>query len=116
MDRVTRLRQDPVASWEVVVIDKLDRFLIWILQEATPEVHLCINHVEGRHNTPARGKELIREFKRMKAALVYTWRTQSPKLNTFVTVTQQFSSNNYINHFHVFSPVIPLSKPLITTF
>ena len=45
MDRVTRLRQDPVASWEVVVIDKLDRFLIWILQEATPEVHLCINAV-----------------------------------------------------------------------
>lgn len=77
MDRVTRLRQDPIASWEVIIIDKLDRFLIWILQEATPKVHLCINHMEGRYNTPARGKEPIKEFKRMKGELVYIWRTQS---------------------------------------
>ena len=77
MDRVTHLRQDPIASWEVIIIDKLDCFLIWILQEAMPKVHLCINHVEGRYNTPARGKEPIKEFKRMKGELVYLWRRQS---------------------------------------
>lgn len=77
MDRVTHLRQDPIASWEVIIIDKLDCFLIWILQEAMPKVHLCINHVEGRYNTPARGKEPIKEFKWMKGELVYLWRTQS---------------------------------------
>ena len=70
------------------MIDKLDRFLIWILQEAAPTVHLCINHAESRYNTPARRKESIKEFKRMEGELAYIWRTQSPKLNTSVTVTQ----------------------------
>lgn len=57
-DKVTHLRQDLIASWEVIWIDKLDHFLIWVLQETPPEVHLCINHMQGRYHTPAQRKEL----------------------------------------------------------
>lgn len=38
------------------MIDKLDRFLIWVFQEAVPEVHLCITQLEDRYNTPAEGR------------------------------------------------------------
>lgn len=107
-DGVTHLRQDLIASWEVRIIDKLDRFLVWVLEEAVPEVYLSINHLELRYNTPARRKEPIKKFKKMEGQLVYVWRMQSPKLNTFVTATQACSYNNNINHFQTFSPVIPL--------
>lgn len=62
-DKVTHLRQELVASREVMMIDKLDCLLIPVLQEAAPEVQLCINHLEGRDNTPARRKEPIKELK-----------------------------------------------------
>lgn len=53
------------------MIDKLDCFLIGVLQEAVPEVHLWVNHVEGRYNTPAQRKEPIKEFKRIESLFTY---------------------------------------------
>ena len=70
-DKVTHLRQDLIASWEIIMIDKLDRFLIWVLQEAAPEVHLCINHLEGGYHTPAHRKEPIKEFKSTESLFKY---------------------------------------------
>lgn len=53
------------------MIDKLDRFLIRVLEEAVPEVHLCVNHVDVRYNTSAQRKEPIKEFKRTESLFTY---------------------------------------------
>lgn len=53
-EKGTHLRLDLIESWEVISIGKLECFLIRVLQEAVPEVHLCVDQMEGRYNTPAR--------------------------------------------------------------
>lgn len=50
----THLRQDLIASRKVIMIDKLDILLIWVLQEAAPKVHLCSHYLELGYDTPAR--------------------------------------------------------------
>jgi hypothetical protein len=54
----THMRQYLITSWEVIMIDKLNCFLIGVLQEAAPKVHLCIDQLEGRYNAPVQRSPL----------------------------------------------------------
>lgn len=58
------------------MVDKLDGLLVWVLQEAAPEVHLCSQQLELGHNTSAQRMESLLHSK-----------GQSAKLNASVTVT-----------------------------
>lgn len=57
-DKVTHLRQDLIAPRKVIMVDKLDGLLVWVLQEAAPEVHLCSHQLELGHNTSAQRSPL----------------------------------------------------------